>query len=163
MGSRAQSEKTIKNVNYHQALMDNLNCDVSINGSSHVSHIPIKMKDLDALSAFKIIKFNYKMKKHLLEIFYSFKANQANNQNNKMNVGNRSGGPKSKYFEEQKVDEKDDRIVFSKEIIETMLTDLGIDSIKREKLDDLLENVHDILNRFQTLSYTKGYKAATKK
>ena len=100
------------------------------------------------------------MKKNLLEIFYSFNTKQASNQNAN-GKSNQSNRPKSKYFDEKKVDEKDDRIIFSKEIIETILTDLQFDKIEKEKLDDLLENVHDVLNRFQTLSYTKGYKAGT--
>ena len=98
-----------------------------------------------------------------MEVFYSFKANKANNQQNKPSTANKSGIAKQRYFGDALVDEKDDRTLFSKEIIELVLSEMNIEKVEKEKLDGLLEDVHDIVNRFQTVAYTKGYKAAIAK
>merc|ERR1719273_1729225 len=107
-----------------------------------------------------MIKFNFKKKKNILDIFYSFKANNANNQQNDPSGDDKSSRAKQRYFDDAMIVEKDDRTLFSKEIIEVVLSDLNVDKIEKEKLDSLFENVHDVLNRFQTISYMKGYKAA---
>lgn len=63
-------------------------------------------------------------------------------------------------FDDQKEDEMDDRMTFSKEIIEIVLNDLKVDKIEKEKLEQIDGKVHDVMNQFQNISYTKGFKAA---
>ena len=120
-----------------------------------------------------MIKCNYKENKSLLDITISFESKQNNKnkeeQKNKSKNKKKNNNQKSKpvnsrrtaikYFDDQKVDEKDDRTIFSKEIIELVLNDVNVDNIDKDKLERLLGKVHDVMNQFQSISYTKGYKA----
>lgn len=118
-----------------------------------------------------MIKCNYKKNKSLLDMTISFES-KTNNQNNAQNNSKKKGKSNNKkskavkaiktgikYFDDEKVDEKDDRTIFSKEIIEIVLNDVNADKIDKDKLDRLLRKVHDVMNQFQSISYTKGYKA----
>ena len=116
-------------------------------------------------------KCNYKANKSILDITFSFESKQEKGNNNAQNKKKKKNKSKSskpkvlkktaiKYFDDQKVEEKDDRTTFSKEIIELVLNDLNVDKIDKDTLEKLLSKVHDIMNQFQSISYTKGYKAA---
>ena len=120
---------------------------------------------IELLNNFKMMKCNYKKGKNILDIYYSFTSPNNNAQNNQKSKNKKSKGKKVKrepkiYFDDEKLEEKDDRITFSKEIISLLLNDLEIDEIDNDKLDKLLNKVHDVVNQFQNISYTKGYKAA---
>mmetsp|Transcript_32073 Transcript_32073/g.51849 ORF Transcript_32073/g.51849 Transcript_32073/m.51849 type:complete len:251 (-) Transcript_32073:1224-1976(-) len=127
-----------------------------------VSHIPIAANNLGCLSEFKIIKCSYKANKNTLDIFYEFKGKMLDSatlsvekEKNAALKGNNC------YFEESKLDHADDRITFSKEIIEAILNELNIDKIETNTINRMMHKVHDSLNQYQNICYTKGYKAAT--
>ena len=113
-------------------------------------------------------KCNYKANKGILDITLSFESNKENKNNAQKKKKNKEQRSKpkivqktaTKYFDDQKVEEKDERTIFSKEIIELVLNDLNVDKIDKDKLEKLLSKVHDVMNQFQSISYTKGYKAA---
>ena len=111
-----------------------------------------------SLSNFKMIKCGYKANKNTLQIFYSF-VSAPKDEQSKHGKGGQSGDSRRSYFE-RKMDEKDDRMTFSKEIIEVVLNELDMKQVDEENLSKVLGKVHDVLNQFQNICYTKGYKAA---
>lgn len=135
---------------------------VQLNGQvMGLSHLAITLTDLATLSDFKMIKCNYKQNKNVLDVFYSFKSTESaasahgqSKRKAKQDANNRS------YFEDTKEDESDERLTFSKEVIDIVLKEMKVDNMDNEKLGLMLSKVHDVMNQFQNISYTKGYKAA---
>ena len=117
------------------------------------------------MNNFKVIKCNFKQNKNFLEFFYSFSSNKKNNSKQKKNVILSQENKLISFFDDNEFKENENNDIrneFSKEIINSLLNDLNIKEINNDKLDKLFNKVHDILNRFQNISYSRGYHANNK-
>merc|ERR1711941_243079 len=126
-----------------------------------VSDVAITMTNLGTLSNFKMIKANYNANKKVLKIFYQFAVSSAvDGVRSDDKQQSRNGHLAGSYFEEMEGDDKDDRSIYAKELMTLIGTELGVNSIDPLQRDKLFEKVHDVLNQFQNVCYTKGFKAA---
>ena len=119
-----------------------------------------------SLSSFKLLKFNAKPKKSTLQVFYSFAAAQAQ-QSGKGGGRCAQGGGRWLAGRSRSIDDKDDRMVFSKEVIAAVLDELKAagqieeTQIAEAQKDRMIRKVHDAMNRFQNIAYTNGLKAGS--
>merc|ERR1712013_283688 len=139
--------------------------DVRINGQdAGVSHIAVTMQNLGSLSSFKMIKFNAKPKKSSLTVFFSFAAAKAE-QSGKKGGSSALGGGQWFAGRNRSIDEKDNRMVFTKQVIQAVLDELKVSGqidetlLREDQKDRMLSKVHDALNQFQNIAYTQGLKA----
>ena len=107
-----------------------------------------------------MLKGSFNANKKVLKVSYQFVASPAGNgMQSKGQSQNRYSG--CSYFDDMKDDDKDDRSLYSKELMALIGTELGIKRIDPEHRDKLFQKVHDVLNQFQNVCYAKGFKAAT--
>jgi len=136
--------------------------DVAFDGK-HVgfSHIPISMANLGKLSGFKMIKSSYNTNKKVLKVSYQFVVSSADDgiQMKGQSQNQQSG---ALYFDDIKGHDKDHRAVYAKELMTLIGTELGVNSIDPVHRDKLFQKVHDVLNQFQNVCYTKGFNAASR-
>jgi len=126
------------------------------------SHITITATHLGMLSGFKMVKANFNVNKKVFKVTYQFTASSAasgpdNSQRGKHLTGNAT----ISYFDDAAKDDRDDRSIYAKELMTLIGTELGVKQIGSEQRDKLFEKVHDVLNQFQNVCYTKGLKAAS--
>merc|ERR1719229_1061488 len=124
-----------------------------------VSHIPITMNNLGTLSNFKMIKASFNANKKVLKIFYQFTVSSANDRVGSEDKETLRKGHRSGFYFEEMQDDDDDRSLYAKELMTLIGTELGVSSIGPQQRDELFDKVHDVLNQFQNICYTKGFKA----
>merc|ERR1712087_413025 len=139
--------------------------DVSINGqTAGVSHIDISIQNLGSLSDFKVIKFKFNAKKSSLQIFFSFAVAKTEESGKKGGESALGGGS---WFagRNRSIDEKDDRMVFTKQVIQAVLDELKASGqiseaqVNEDQKNKMISKVHDAMNQFQNIAYTQGLKA----
>merc|ERR1712032_567171 len=127
-----------------------------------LSHIPITMGSLGSLSGFKMLKGSFNANKKVLKVSYQFDVSSL--MANELQKRDQSKNAMSSfYFEDGKDGDLDERAKYAKELITLIGVELGVKRIDPVHRDRLYQKVHDVLNQFQNVAYSKGLKAAVKR